>query len=442
MIKKTIIITLAITLAFTTCFAQLANKVKLDSLFTCLDINKKAMGTVAISKNGQLLYTKSIGYSLYNKKEKIPATGKTIYRIGSISKMFTAAIIFQLIEEGKITLTTPLGDYFSQIPNSQTITISHLLNHKSGIPNIIKIRSKKRARTHEEMMALISSKKFSFLPGAKTLYSNSNYLLLGYIIEKILNKPYADVLNERIISKAGLNNTCFGNEPGIENNKCFAYKFKRRWRKQSATDLSIPGASGGIVSTPSDMTRFIEALVSNKLVSPNSLDKMKPISDQYGMGLLPFELGTKKAYGHTGGIDHFASVVAYFPEDSLAVAYCSNGRVYPVKDIVIGALNIYFNREYVIPDFTLTGKKPKHLQKCTGIYASTEIPFRIIISKNKKKLVAQPAGYPSYELEAATSNKFINAAAAVVLEFNPGKNEMKLMWGGLSYHFNKENKSE
>ena len=436
--KRILIVFLVIALSPLAGITQQLNQLKLDSLFTRLEVKNKAMGSIAISRNGKMIYSRSIGFSSYKEDEKLRANENTKYRIGSITKIFTATIILQLIEEGKIDLATTLESYFPKLPYSNMITISNLLDHTSGIPNIKEIRSKKKARTHEEMLKIISSSKNSLLPGEKTSYSNSNYLLLGYIIEKILNQSYEEVLANRILSKIGLRDTYYGHETDTKNNESFPYRLKGSWKQQPVTHPSIPGGSGGIMSTPTDLIRFIEALFSNKLISETSLQKMKPISNDYGMGLVQFEFDTKKAFGHPGGIDRFESVVAYFPEDSLAIAYCSNGQAYPVKDIVIGALKIYFDKEYAIPDFTYLGVKPKDLKQYTGAYSSAEIPLRIIISKHKKNLVAQPAGYPSYKLEAISPVIFMYDEAAVRIEFTRGKNEMKLTQGNKTYHFMKE----
>ncbi len=436
--KNKIILFLYAAFIFETGFAQTLNKAKLDSLFTSLAVNNKAMGSIAISKKGKLVYSKTIGYSLYGNNKKIPSTQNSKYRIGSISKIFTATIIFQLIEERKISLTTLLENYFPLYPNSNRITISNLLNHRSGIRNITNIASKEIARTEEEMLAIIAENPLKHKPGTKSSYSNSNFLLLGYIIEKICSKPYGEVLQERIVTRIGLANTYYGHKTDIEKNECLPYKYIRDWEQQPETDLSIPGASGALVSTPIDMLLFIEALFANKIISHYSLKQMSTITNGYGLGFLEFEFDKKKALGYTGGIDEFESVLAYFPEDSLAIAFCTNGKLYPVRSIVIGSLNIYFDKVYSIPDFNLSPIKTGHLKRYTGVYYSTEISIRIKISRQKQSLVAHTAGYSSFPLEPVGSDKFRSDEASVAIEFDPKKNAMRLKRGDMSYNFIKE----
>jgi D-alanyl-D-alanine carboxypeptidase len=419
-------------------FSQSGSLSELDRFFYSLSEANKAMGSIAISKCGKMLYTKAFGYSFYSDNEKVPVDEKTKYRIGSISKTFTSTIIFQLIEEGKISPETPLSKYFPDFPNAGLITISNLLNHRSGIRNYTKIKSQDRPRSRGEMMKMISKSTPRFLPGKRTLYSNANYMILGYIIEKVLNKSFEEALEERIVSKIGLNDTYYGHQANIKNNESFCFNFEGRWVPQPLTDLSIPGASGSILSTPTDLTGFIEALFSKKLISQNSLDKMKTIKDNYGMGIVEFEFHTKKAYGQVGGIDHFESVVAYFPGDSLAIAFCTNGRVEPVKDIVINALNIYFGYVYDNPDFKLLGSKPKGLSKYIGVYSGRGTPAKIIITKNKQGLVAQSAGYPLCPLEAVGVRKFRCESARMVIKFNSRKKKFTLKQDNTTYNFTKE----
>jgi CubicO group peptidase (beta-lactamase class C family) len=135
--------------------------------------------------------------------------------------------------------------------------------------------------------------------------------------------------------------------------------------------MSIPGGAGAIVSTPTDLVKFIEALFSLKLVSNTSLSQMKTLTDGFGMGMFQIPFYEKRAYGHNGGIDGFASNLAYFPEEGLAIAYCTNGQAYPMNNILIGVLSIYFNKPYPIPTFNTTpvSLKTEDLDKYLGVYS-------------------------------------------------------------------------
>jgi D-alanyl-D-alanine carboxypeptidase len=176
-------------------------------------------------------------------------------------------------------------------------------------------------------------------------------------------------------SKIGLSNTYYGDKVNVSNDESFSYQYEGYWKQKPETDMSIPGGAGSIVSKPTDLTKFIEALFSNKLVSTNSLEKMKTMTDGYGMGMFPIVFNTKKGYSHNGGIDGYASNLAYFPKDSLAIAYCSNGQAYPFKDILVGIRSICFNIDYSIPSFSINYITPDNLNNYLGIYLSTQNDF-------------------------------------------------------------------
>jgi CubicO group peptidase (beta-lactamase class C family) len=443
--KIKIFITVLLSLLFSgTVFSQGFNKEKLDSLFNRLSEKNKAMGSLTISKNGTILYNKAIGYSYISEKEKISATEKTRYRIGSISKMFTATLIFQLIEEGKLTLTTTADKYFPTLPNAEKITIANLLNHRSGLHNFTNDPEYSTwmttPKTHDEMLTIISKSKAEFQPNEKFSYSNSNYVVLGYMIEKICNESYAKVLEERITSKIGIADTYYGGRTNIKNNESYSYQWLKNWEQQPETDMSIPGGAGSIVSTPADLTKFIEALFSYQLVSESSLQQMKKMTDGYGMGMFQIPFYTKISYGHIGGIDGFGSILAYFPEDTLAVAYCTNGQVYPMNTILIGVLSIYFNKEYSIPEFIpqpAIDLKTEDLDKYIGDYSSTQLPIKITISRDGKALFAQASGQSAFPLEAIAKDKFQFEQAGIEIEFNTVRNEFTLRQGGGNFLFTK-----
>lgn len=442
---KILTTTLLIGLSFGTIFSQSFNKPKLDSLMDRLAEKNQAMGSLTISKNGIVVYSRAIGYSFISGNEKLSATDQTKYRIGSISKMFTATMIFQLIEDGKLNLTTTVDKYFPQLPNANKITISNLLNHRSGLHNFTEdpdiLTWMTQPKTQDEMLAIISKSKVDFQPNEKFSYSNSNYVVLGYIIEKASKQTFAKYLSNKITSKIGLSNTYVGAKTDTKKNESFSYRFLNGWEQAPETDMSIPGGAGSLVSTPADLTKFIESLFSLKLVSNSSLLQMKTITDGYGMGMFQMPFYTKRAYGHNGAIDGFASNLVYFPEDSLALAYCTNGQVYPLNDILIGVLSIHFNKPYSIPTFNalpLITLKTEELDKYLGVYSSTQVPLKITITKSTTTLIAQATGQSSFPLEATEKDKFKFDPAGIIMEFNPDKNELTLKQGGGNILFTKE----
>ena len=366
----------------------------------------------------------------------------TKYRIGSISKMFTAVMIFQLIDEGKLRLNQKLRDYFPQLPNADKISIEEMLYHRSGLHDYTHDTNfpdwMDKPITHEEMLTIIRSKGSDFEPGTKADYSNTNYLLLSYIIEKITGVNYAEALNQRIISRIGLKNTYYGKPIDVKRNEATSYKYSDSiWNKERETDVSIHGGAGSIVSTPNDLAVFIQNLFSDKLISRVSLDSMTTMIDDYGMGIFPYEFDSTKGYGHNGRIEEFYSTVRYYPEKKLAISYITNGILYPRSDILEGVLKICFNDDYTIPFSKRVVLQDSDFDKYVGTYSSGDLPFKVVCKKNDNKLILEAAG-KKMEAEPVNINYFMNLKTGSFFEFNPEKGELQIKETDNVYYLQKE----
>src|SRR6266498_352593 len=376
-------------------YAQTLDKAKLDQFFDRLAERNKAMGSLTIAKDGNILYTRAIGYSQINGTEKKPLTAASRYRIASITKMFTAAMILQLVEEGKLKLTDTLDKFFPQIPNAKKITFGQILAHRSGIPNVRRDReSQKNVNTipitKDEMLALIAKATPDFEPDSKQSYSNSGYFLLGLIIEKLTGKPYEEALKERITSKIGLADTytATGNIDVNKNEALTYIHFGGDWKPVRETHPSILFGGGAIVSTANDLAKFIQALFDGKIVSNENLDQMKTIrdGDGLGLGMEPFTFAGKTFYGHAGGGDNYGSWLSYEPEEKLAVAYTTNAKIYPVTNIVSGVVDIYYHRPFQIPALESIAVNPDVLDRYVGIYSTPDAPAKATVTRDGSTL--------------------------------------------------------
>jgi len=407
-----VLLTLAL---FTAGYAQTPDKAKLEQFFDRLAEKNKAMGSLTIARDGNVLYTRAIGYSQINGTEKKPLTAATRYRVGSVTKMFTAAMIFQLVEKGKLKLTDTLDKFFPQIPNAKTITIAHMLAHRSGIRDLFDDpdfrTSRMNPKTKDEMLAFIAKGTPDFEPDAKYSYSNSGYVLLGYIVEKLTGKSYQEALKKRITSKIGLKDTYLGTgNTDVSKNESFSYTYVRDWEQQTGAHLSIPGGSGALISTPTDLIRFIQALFDLKLISQESLNQMM----QNKFGMETFTYNGKTLYGYTGGIDNFGSWLVYLPEEKLAVAYTSNAKVYPVANIVDGVFDIYWNKPFTIPTFESIAISPEVLEKYVGVYSIPGAPVKFTVTRDDATLFVQMPGQSAVPLEATAQDKFKIESAGIV----------------------------
>jgi CubicO group peptidase (beta-lactamase class C family) len=423
-----------------TSFAQEQKFLTLDSLFQILDVNNRFMGSLSISENGKVTYSKTIG------KADL-ASGKssdklTKYRIGSISKMFTACLIFQAIEENKLSLTQNINRFFPKITSAKEISIGNLLNHRSGIHNFTNDTSYfnyyTASKSQKEMLEIIQASGSDFKSNSKAEYSNSNYILLSFILEKIYNKSYEELLDIKIIQPQALKNTYFGKKLELAKNECASYRFSGKWELEKETNSSVSLGAGGIVSTTEDLLFFISNLFAGKIINTASLEQMTKLEDGYGMGIFPVPFYDKNGFGHTGGIDGFSSFLYIFPEEKISIALTSNGSRFNNNDIAIAALSDCFDKPFTLPSFYAVELTSADLDKYLGSYANPEIPIKISITKDFLSLIAQATGQPSFTLELIGKDSFEFSPAGVEIQFIPQKNLLILKQGGGEFSFKRE----
>jgi CubicO group peptidase (beta-lactamase class C family) len=421
-------------------FAQNFDKAKLDAYFDKLEQNNKFMGSVAVSKNGEIIYTRSVGFT--DVENKLKANENSKYRIGSISKTFTTVLVMKAVEGKKLELNQTIDKYFPKIKNAEKITVANLLYHRSGIHSFTDDKEyldwNTQPKTEKELLDIIVKGGSDFEPDSKSAYSNSNFVLLTFIVEKSLGKPYKVLVDELIAKPAGLKNTALGSKIETGKNECKSYKFVGQWNTETETDISIPLGAGGIVSTPSDLVKFSDALFGGKLVAKESLEKMQTINGQYGMGLFKIPFYDKTGFGHTGGIDAFSSVFSHFEDGNVSYALTSNGTNYNNNNISIAVLSAVYGKDYEIPEFKAVKVDDATLEKYVGVYVSAQIPLKITITVANKTLVAQATGQPAFPLEATAVDKFKFEQAGVVMEFNTADNTMVLKQAGGVYNYKKE----
>ncbi len=381
MTRKTIIAILTGILTQTG-FAQHIDKTKLDNYFNALETNNKFMGSVAVSIDGEIIYSKTIGYSDISNKVKANENSK--YRIGSISNTYTAVLILKAVEKKKIDFTQSIDKYFPTIKNAEEITIKDLLGHRSGIRDFTNNEDyqiwKTQPKTEKELVEIIAEAGSDFQPGSKAEFSTSNFVLLSYILEKTFKKSYAEILQQYIVKPIGLTNTYLGRKINTNKNECISYRFINDWELESKiyinigdweseteTDISIPLGAGGIVSTSGDLVKFSDALFGGRLLKSESLKIMKTITNNYGIGLFQFPFCDRICYGHAGSIDGFSSIFSHFSDGNISFALTSNGTRYNTNDISIAVLSAVYGKPYNIPIF-----KTLEVNSIDSIYGGSE----------------------------------------------------------------------
>ncbi len=411
---------------------------KIDSLLTYLQANNKFMGQLSIREGDRVIFEKAYGFAAIDTKQK--ANGQTKYKIGSISKTFTAVMIMQLIEEKKLKLDTPLAKFYPKVKNAEKITIHDLLHHRTGIADYLNADSTtvtSKNYSKEEMLSKIEHYNSLFEPNSKYEYSNSNYYLLGSILETVTKKTYAENLENRILKKAQLQNTLLSPKVDVNNNESYSYNFlDEKWTKVNEWDMSLAFGAGDIVSSASDLTKFFNALFKGILVKKTSLEEMTKLEQSYGKGLVTFPFGERKFFGHTGGIEGFRSVIGYYPAENLAVSLIVNGDNFNRNDIMIGILSIYYKMPYQFPNLITIRVKSEILNGYSGVYSSTQLPIKITIRNKNGEMEAQGTGQNAFTLNAINENTFVFDSASIKLIFKD--KQMTLKQGGAEYTFTKD----
>lgn len=308
--------------------AQTFDKSKMDSLFLSIAKNQKGMGSISLFEHEKEIYQFAFGFA--DLKNRVKPTKNTKYRIGSVTKMFTATIVMQLIAEGKLSLQTTLFSYFPEIPHAKQITIEQLLKHRSGL-------------TDKKFLIWKRNGK-DFKLAKKAEYANVNYGLLSEIAERTTKTGFAVLLSSRIFEPCHLKNTFYGNLPDSIGDEAKSYYFSSGWQLVDPSDLSFSAGAGAVISTPTDINTFLFHLFSGKLVPQNSLSQMKETVDGYGCGMMKIHYGDKIAFSHAGQIDGFQSRAVFFTGENFSITYCFNGVAMPLDKILIAALSIYFKK--------------------------------------------------------------------------------------------------
>lgn len=323
-------------------------------------------GSALVAENGKVILKK--GFGLANMEWNIPNQPDTKFRLGSITKQFTALLIVKLAEEGKLKLDVPITTYLPDYPkeNGDIITIHNLLTHTSGIPNYTNapnfLRDKaKNPYTPADFVKTFDKLPLDFKPGEKFNYSNSGYFLLGYIIEKITGKTYEQYLQETIFTPLKMVNSGYDHSEIIIKNRAQGYEKRgKNYSNASYLDMSIPYAAGSLYSTVEDLYLWDQALYTNKLLSEKSMESLfKPYikawgDESYGYGWSLEDVniegkGKLKVIEHGGGINGFNTIISRIPADKILVVLLNNTGGTVLGEMNNSIRNILYNQSFDQP---------------------------------------------------------------------------------------------
>ncbi|HYI97190.1 MAG TPA: serine hydrolase [Bryobacteraceae bacterium] len=375
---------LLLILAATTLSAQ-DKATKIDEFLSRYHTNGQFNGTVLVSEGGKVIYKK--GFGLANMEWEIPNTPDTKFRLGSITKQFTAAVILQLVNEGKIGLNDKLSQYIPDYPKktADRVTIHQLLNHTSGIPSYTGLPNFMRDKVRDAYTPLDLVKVFwemdlEFEPGSRFRYNNSGYHLLGVIIEKVTGKTYAEALRERIFDPLKMSASGYDLNQPLLLKRAGAYeRTLDGYQNAGFLDMTIPYAAGSLYSTVEDLYTWDQALYTDKVLPAKSKDLMfTPALDNYAYGWVVRKsdvLGEDRkitVIGHGGGIHGFNTLIERIPSDKHLIVLLNNTGGTRLNEISHGITKVLYG---------LAAPMPK-------IPASTAM-YKIIQTKDVKTAIAE-----------------------------------------------------
>jgi CubicO group peptidase (beta-lactamase class C family) len=389
-------------------------------------------GAVAlVIKDEKVLYRKAFGMA--NLELGVKMKPENIFRIGSITKQFTASAILKLRDEGKLSLDDAITKYIKDYPtHGHEITIKHLLTHTSGIKSYTALAEwdaevKKREHTPKEVIDVFKHQPMDFDPGEQWKYSDSGYFLLGYIIEIVSGKTYEKYIDTEFFRPLGMVSSSYGSTSRIIPNRASGYgRDENGYINAPFLNMTNPYAAGALLSNVDDLYKWYSAVMEDKVISKASREEAHSTyklkngkTTGYGYGWLIGNIQGSLTISHPGGINGFLTSSMYLPEEKLFVAVFSNCTCNPPRNILnkVAALAIgkpFTSIKKIELDDAIT-------DKYLGKYELTP-NFVISIFKEKSKIYTRATGQSKIEIIPFEKNKFSLVNVDVKLTFNVDEN--------------------
>ena len=429
------------------CFGQSGTVSQMETYMNAEASVKQFSGSVLVLQKGKKVFERS--YAFANREWQVPNTASGKYRIGSVTKQFTAALILRLEQEGKLSVKDKLSKFYPGYPKGDSITVHMLLNHTSGVPNYTAIpgvwQSLHYKYSLDSMINLFKNRPLDFSPGTNWRYSNSGYILLGMIIEKASGKKFVHYLREQIIQRIGLKNTDLEQRDSIYEKQVKGYYNNMgRWHPAGFIEPDNAWAAGSIISTTEDLSIWIKALYDNKVISPEETQKMltpeNPLSQGYGYGVDVDSLQGHPRIWHNGGIHGFSAYLAYYPKDDLTIVCLSNNENFTINRAGNALGNIMLGHT-VEPPYVPKAVKidPAVLETYKGKYNSPAGQIELVV--NNGKFYRRVAGSADLELKPESNTRFFyadNSDRFIVFEGTAPYQKAFIISGGQKIELTKE----
>jgi CubicO group peptidase (beta-lactamase class C family) len=398
---------------------------RLESYLQACTEAEDFQGAVLVASHGQTLLAK--GYGLANREHQVANTPQTRFRLGSITKQFTAMAVLILEEQGKLKLEDPVSQHLEDTPRAwEAITLQHLLSHTAGLPNFTSFPeySKKwmLPSPPAETIQRFIDKPLEFAPGEQFRYSNSGYIVLGAIIERASGQNYAEFLRKNIFQPLGMNDTGYDTYEEILPHRAAGYQRDGQGMKNAPyLDMTQPHAAGALYSTVEDLKRWDEALNDGKLIAEKSFDKMyAPVKGNYALGWQVTDRGARRQIAHGGGINGFATYLLRVPEEKLCIVVLSNVVPSPPGRMATDLAAIVLGEPYTAPQVRQVARvDPKLYDAYVGRYQLLP-EFVFTISRDGDKLMVQATDQGKIEFLPESETKFFSKQIGAQITFVKG----------------------
>jgi len=403
-----------------TCLAQ--DLPRIEQFVQSYVASGKFMGTVLIARDGKVLLNK--GYGFASLEWDVAHSPATKFRLGSATKQFTAASILLLEERGKLKVGDPVKTYLPDAPATwDKITLFHLLTHTSGIPNFTSFPEYRSSQAMpspvDKTVARFRDKPLDFEPGEKMSYSNSGYVLLGHLIEKITGGSYEHFVQENIFTPLGMKDSGYDSNSAVIRQRAAGYAPGPSGPINAAfIHMSVPHAAGALYSTTEDLLRWEQGLFGGKLLSAASLEKMTtPFKENYAFGVFVQTRNGRKVISHGGGIEGFNTELAYYPDEKLTVAVLANLNGPSASEMVprLAALALG-DAVKLTSERKEIAIAPKLLAQYVGTYELAPA-INMMITLDGDRLMAQLSGQARIPLFAESESEFFLKVVDAQIDF-------------------------
>ncbi|HWA29237.1 MAG TPA: serine hydrolase [Lacunisphaera sp.] len=380
------------------------------------------MGSVLVAKGDAVLFAESTGWA--DLAGKLPNSANTRFRIGSLTKQFTAAAILLLQERGRLKVDDPLAKFLPAIPEAwRSITLRHLLTHTSGIVNFTNLPEhaawQQMSLSPEDLVARLHDRPLDFAPGEKFNYSNTGYVLLGRVVELASGESYGNFLRDQVFLPLGMKDSGYEADVPVDPARATGYTPGSAGpEKAAAIDMHVPGGAGGLYSTTPDLLRWTQGLFGGKLLSPASIELMTtPVKNGYAFGLGVSTADGRKVIAHAGAIAGFMSALTYLPKEKLTVAVLANVGGAPVNELARQLADVALGKTVTLAaerkEVTVATET---LQRYAGIYQlvpGVTNTVRLVDGR----LTAQLSGQRAFPLFPESDRKFFLKVVDAQVEF-------------------------